>query len=48
MRTVGLSALQRQAADLVRLTESGEEVIVTMAGRPRARLVPVEVRTWRL
>lgn len=47
MSTVGLRELRQQASDLVRRVESGEEVTITVAGRPSARLVPVSPRAWR-
>ena len=47
MTTVGLRELRQQASELVRRVEEGEEVTITVAGRPSARLVPVSPRTWR-
>ena len=47
MTTVGLRELRQRASDLVRRVESGEEVTITVAGRPSARLVPASARTWR-
>lgn len=47
MSIVGLRELQQQASDLVRRVEAGEEVTITVAGRPSARLVPVSARAWR-
>jgi prevent-host-death family protein len=47
MTTVGLRELRQQASELVRRVEGGEEVIITVAGRPSARLVPIAPRTWR-
>lgn len=47
MDTVGLRELRQQASDLVRRVEAGEEVTITVAGRPSARLVPVSPRAWR-
>jgi prevent-host-death family protein len=48
MITVGLRELRQQASELVRRVDSGEEVTITVSGRPAARLVPVEQRkTWR-
>ena len=46
MATVGLRELRQHASDLVRRVESGEEVTITVAGRPSARLVPASARTW--
>jgi len=39
--------MRQQASELVRRVEDGEEIIVTVAGRPAARLVPVRNRRWR-
>lgn len=47
MDVVGLRELRQQASELVRRVEAGEEVTITVAGRPSARLVPVAPRTWR-
>ncbi len=44
---VGLRELRQNASDLVRRVEQGEEITVTVAGRPGARLVPAAPRTWR-
>ncbi len=44
---VGLRELRQQASELVRRVEAGEEVTITVAGRPSARLVPVAPRRWR-
>jgi prevent-host-death family protein len=45
--TVGLRELRQQASELVRRVEAGEEVTITVAGRPSARLVPIAPRSWR-
>lgn len=47
MATVGLRELRQQASDLIRRVEAGEEVTVTVAGRPSVRLVSANARTWR-
>lgn len=47
MSTVGLRELRQQASELVRRVEAGEEVVVTVAGRPSARLVTAAARRWR-
>lgn len=47
MGTVGLRELRQQASELLRRVEAGEEVTITVAGRPSARLVPIAPRTWR-
>lgn len=47
MTTVGLRELRQQASELVRRVEAGEEVTITVAGRPSVRTVPVAPRAWR-
>lgn len=48
MESVGLRELRQKASDLVRRVEEGEEITITVAGRPGARLVPAAPsRTWR-
>lgn len=47
MNTVGLRELRQDASDLVRRVEAGEEIVITVAGRPSARLVPVVAQRWR-
>lgn len=47
MRTVGLRELRQHASELVRRVEAGEEIIITVAGRPSARLVAAGRRSWR-
>lgn len=47
VKTVGLRELRQNASDLVRQVEDGEEITITVAGRPGARLVPAAPRTWR-
>lgn len=44
---MGLRELRQHASDLVRRVEAGEEVTITVAGRPSARLVAVAPRAWR-
>lgn len=44
---VGLRELRQNASDLVRRVEEGEEITITVAGRPGARLVRAAPRTWR-
>ena len=46
MTTVGLRELRHDASGLVRRVESGEEITITVSGRPSARLVPVRPRRW--
>ena len=40
MESVGLRALRQDASELVRRVEAGEEITITVSGRPMARLVP--------
>lgn len=47
MDIVGLRELRQNASDLVRRVEQGEEIVITVAGRPGARLVPATPRAWR-
>ena len=47
MEVVGLRELRQNASDLVRRVEEGEEITITVAGRPGARLVPASPRAWR-
>ncbi len=47
MESVGLRELRQSASELVRRVEGGEEIAVTVAGRPGARLVPAKPRIWR-
>ncbi|MGC5258900.1 type II toxin-antitoxin system Phd/YefM family antitoxin [Gordonia sp. DT218] len=47
MGTVGLRELRQDASDLVRRVEAGEEITITVSGRPSARLVPATTHTWR-
>jgi prevent-host-death family protein len=47
MSVVGLRELRQQASELVRRVEAGEDVTITVAGRPSARLVRLAPRVWR-
>lgn len=47
MGSVGLRELRQAASDLVRRVEAGEEITITVAGRPSARLVPAHPTRWR-
>jgi prevent-host-death family protein len=47
MSLVGLRELRQRASELIRRVEAGEEITITVAGRPSARLVPVPPRAWR-
>jgi prevent-host-death family protein len=44
---VGLRDLRQNASALVRRVEAGESVVVTVSGRPAARLVPIGGRQWQ-
>lgn len=44
---VGLRELRQDASDLVRRAQSGEEITITVSGRPSARLVPAAPTQWR-
>jgi prevent-host-death family protein len=44
---VGLREMRQRASELVRRVEAGEEIVVTVAGRPAARLVPFGPTRWR-
>jgi prevent-host-death family protein len=47
MAEVGLREMRQHASELVRRAEAGEQVTITVAGRPAAVLGPVSPRTWR-
>lgn len=47
MSTVGLRELRQDASALLRRVEAGEEITITVAGRPSARLVAVRPVEWR-
>lgn len=47
MKTVGLRELRQDASELVRRVEAGEEITITVSGRPSARLVPARPSQWR-
>jgi prevent-host-death family protein len=47
MSTVGLRELRQDASELVRRVEAGEEITITVSGRPSARLVPARPTQWR-
>jgi prevent-host-death family protein len=47
MTTVGLRELRQSASELVRRVEAGEEITVSVSGRPAAVLVPVSPTRWR-
>jgi prevent-host-death family protein len=39
--------MRQNASELVRRAQAGEQVTITVAGRPAAVLGPVSARTWR-
>ncbi len=45
--TVGLRELRQDASELVRRAQAGEQITVTVAGRPSARLVAAATQQWR-
>lgn len=47
MSEVGLREMRQNASELVRRAQTGEQVTITVAGRPAAVLGPVTSRTWR-
>ena len=47
MGTIGHRELRQQASDVLRRVEGGEEITVTVAGRPSAKLVPAADFSWR-
>lgn len=47
MSTVGLRELRQDASGLVRRVEAGEEITITVAGRPSARLIAAAPQSWR-
>jgi prevent-host-death family protein len=47
MTLVGLRELRQNASELLRRVEAGEELTITVAGRPAARLVRAAPREWR-
>ncbi|OLT17991.1 prevent-host-death protein [Serinicoccus sp. CUA-874] len=46
METVGLRELRQDASGLLRRVERGEEIEITVSGRPSARLVPARQTRW--
>lgn len=47
MGEVGLREMRQNASELVRRAQAGEQVTITVAGRPAATLGPVGNRAWR-
>jgi prevent-host-death family protein len=46
MATIPQKELRNNVADVLRRAEAGEEITVTVAGRPVARLGPITRRRW--
>ena len=46
MDTVGMRELRQNPAPVLRAVEAGNEVTVSVNGRPIARIVPVEAAAW--
>jgi prevent-host-death family protein len=44
---LGLRELRQHASDLVRRAQAGEQLVITVSGRPAAMLGPVQRDTWR-
>lgn len=47
MGKVGLRELRQDASELVRRAQAGEEITITVSGRPSARLIPATPIQWR-
>lgn len=47
MTTLGLRELRQDASEIVRRVEAGEEIEITVSGRPAARLVPIKPKQWQ-
>jgi prevent-host-death family protein len=47
MNEVGLREMRQHASDLVRRAQAGEQLTITVSGRPAAVLGPVNPRAWR-
>jgi prevent-host-death family protein len=47
MKTVNIHAAKTQLSSLVEQAAAGEEIIIAKAGKPRARLVPLEKKDFR-
>lgn len=46
MATIPQKELRNNVGEVLRRAEGGEEIIVTVAGRPVARLIPAGRRQW--
>jgi len=42
MKTVNIDAAETQLSSLIEEAAAGEQIIIAKAGKPRARLVPIE------
>lgn len=47
MESIGLRELRQHASEFVRRAEDGEELVVTVSGRPAAVLGPAAPTRWR-
>jgi prevent-host-death family protein len=47
MGSIGLRELRQHASEFVRRAEDGEELVVTVSGRPAAVLGPAAPTRWR-
>ncbi|MFF0264790.1 type II toxin-antitoxin system Phd/YefM family antitoxin [Kribbella sp. NPDC004536] len=47
MATVDVRELQQRTCELLRRAEAGEQLTITIAGRPAATLGPVKPGPWR-
>lgn len=46
MTTIPQKELRNKVGEVLRLAESGEEITITVSGRPVAQLGPVRTRQW--
>lgn len=46
MATIPQKELRNQVGEILRRAEGGEEIVVTVSGRPVAQLGPVRTRQW--
>lgn len=47
MEAIGLRELRQNASELIRRAEDGEQLVVTVSGRPAAVLGPATPTQWR-
>jgi prevent-host-death family protein len=45
MRTAGVAQVKARFSEYLAMVDSGEDVIITDRGRPRARIIPIEGAT---